>query len=169
MRKAPANFRMHPSPRSMFGWFLSILCAGRVMRGVRRLRGVRYSLKRMDQADSYKSSWAAFRQRRRRFFLSGAAAFAILVVGAKITVTIGSSGPIIVAVILAVSLTAIFGIPYVEWPCPRCKNAFLSKGPVGLIYRNPFAQQCIHCKFVVGEHSDTRVIEPKGMDNSNIS
>ena len=33
-----SNFRMHPSPRSRFGWCLSMFGAGRVMRGVRRTR-----------------------------------------------------------------------------------------------------------------------------------
>ena len=60
----PPNFRMHPSPRSMFGRFLSMFGAGRVMRGVRRGLNnmlsktvVEYWSSRVFRAEAQRTTW----------------------------------------------------------------------------------------------------------------
>jgi predicted RNA-binding Zn-ribbon protein involved in translation (DUF1610 family) len=101
-------------------------------------------------SESYENQWTEFRRRRARFFIAGAIAFAALIVGVKFAVKSGSSILVAISVIAAIAITALPGVQYIKWKCPRCGNAFLSKGLLGSIYRNHFARQCVHCKLPMG-------------------
>ena len=111
----------------------------------------------MDQTETLERQWAEFRRRRARYFIAGAIAFAMLVAGVKFAVRSGSSTPVAISVVAAIVIIAVLGIPYLKWRCPRCGNPFVSKRLLGLMYREPFARQCVHCKLPIGaSHEDEK-------------
>lgn len=77
-------------------------------------------------------------------------AFAILIIGAKITVAIEASTPIAMFVIFALRVISVFGISYLKWLCPRCKKSFISRRAMGLIYRNPLRGDAYIVDFLLG-------------------